>query len=158
MKQEDYKMFVKKHDRQVGIYKPTETYKEKREKRLDSVPEKVLFMAQALIDNNIEFQVLECLCKSRKKVTAMLTDLYIPKYNIAMRYVDMDDEESVALSQIFFNMMKQRSYPFFIRSNESEDFLLEKLTNCIKDSPNHGKSGFGKKYVLVPQKRKRIAR
>lgn len=156
MIQEDYKMLVKKHDRQVGIYKTTEKYKEKREGKLENVPEKVLFMAQYLIDNGIDFQTLECMCTKFSKPIAMMTDIYIPKYNIAMRYVDMEDENSYNLSQIYFRIMKNKSFPFFIRSNESEEFLIDKFHQCIKDTTIHKKSGIGGKYILVKQKRKRI--
>lgn len=158
MKQEDYRLYIKRHDRHVGIYKPTEEYKDKRDSRLNNVPYSVLSIAEWLIDNNIEFQALETITTRNRKVLPMMTDIYIPEYNIAMRYVDMDDEKSVEASNVYFQLMKIKSYPFFIRSNETEGFLLEKLQNCIKDFGSRKKSGLGKRYVLTPQKRKRIVR
>lgn len=153
---DELKKFVKRHDRKVGIYKQTIPVKGKRSLRLDNVPEKVLFIADWLIENNIDFQVLEAITREKKKSIPMLTDIYIPKYNIAMRYVDTDSKESVVFSNIYFKLMRGKSFPFFIRSNETNEFLIEKLKNCMNDFGKVNKTGLGKKYTLVIQKRKRI--
>ena len=157
MELEEFKSWVRNHDKHIGIYKSTLAYKEHRAERLDSFPFKALSVAQWLIGHGIDFNVLEALCTKNRKPIALLTDIYIPEYKIAIRYVDEEKYSSRYKAQCFYNFMKYKSFPLFIRSTESDEFILEKLQNCMKDLHKYKKMGLvGNLYELVPQKRARF--
>lgn len=52
--------------------------------------------------------------------------LYVEKYRIAVRLSDENDQN-------FFYKTRKYYHPFFIRDNESTEFVIEKMQNCIRD-------------------------
>ena len=74
-----------------------------------------------LTENGIEF------VENRWSRSAKMTiDLYVWKYRIYVHISDENDDE-------FFNRTKGHTHPFFIRDNETVEFVIEKMQNCILD-------------------------
>ena len=70
-----------------------------------------------LSENNIEF-------KENHVTRAGLTmSLWVPKLFIAIHVGDDPDS-------VFYKKTYKWCHPFYIRSNETQDFVLEKLQNC----------------------------
>ena len=57
--------------------------------------------------------------------TGLCIDLYLPTQNIAVHMSDGGN-------QIFYNRSCGDYKPFFIRSNDSTDFVIEKMQNCLE--------------------------
>lgn len=72
-----------------------------------------------LRENKIEFK--ENFIMAKLKI-----DLWVPKLCIA---IHIDDEDSGAFYKKTFRWCK----PFFIRENETKEFVLEKIQNCAFD-------------------------
>ena len=51
-------------------------------------------------------------------------DLMVTKHNVAVHLSDKND-------QMFFKQCRHFYHPFFIRDNESIEFIIEKMQNCI---------------------------
>lgn len=62
--------------------------------------------------------------KFNGKMKTCAPDLYIPKHRIMVKVSDEHD-------QPFYNEVKFRYHPLFIRETESGEFTLEKLQNLI---------------------------
>lgn len=72
-----------------------------------------------LTENNIRFAMDAPI----KKYTVAL---WIKKYRILVHLSDAHDQD-------FYNAVKRSFKPFFIREEESKEFVLEKMQNCIID-------------------------
>lgn len=159
MDREEFKAFVKKNDRLVGIMPKTKALAmDRRNQFIENVPQKVLDVVEYLIEKDVEFHVYELLTRPKKKKgkprqVGLLTTIYIPKYRIAMRYVDDSREIDQSKATVFFKTYKKMMYPFFIRESETVEFLHEKVDNCIKLAEENPKT-FVLPY-LVPEKQKR---
>ncbi len=85
--------------------------------------EKFEELKKFLIENKVKFRENVVLkhCKSEVKAA-----LLVKPYNIA---VHVSNEQDAA----FYDSTKRKYKPFFIRENESKDFIIEKMKNCIID-------------------------
>ena len=98
-----------------------------------------------LRENNLNFEENH-FSKSRK----INIDLVVYPYRIAVHLSDDKDRE-------FFNKTKRHYHPFFIRDNESEEFVLEKMQNCIIDEMKKIQERFNKANEKpAEKKRKRV--
>lgn len=75
------------------------------------------FLAKNKIDFSENVNLLSC----KKKTIA---DIYIKKLRIVVHASDGNDQE-------FYEKVKKWYKPFFIRESESDEFLVEKMQNCI---------------------------
>ena len=80
----------------------------------------------------------------RTKKLAVMPDLYIPKHKIMVKLSDENDQK-------FFNAVKFRYHPLFIRDNETSEFIIEKMQNLIIDIMNF-KQRLYQKMVSKKQK------
>ena len=53
-------------------------------------------------------------------------DIWIAKYRIAIRKSQPDDQE-------FYKIICKKYKPFFVRPDDTEEFSLEKIQNCLKE-------------------------
>ena len=97
-----------------------------------------------LKENNLKFEV-DHFSKSRK----IKIDLVVYPYRIAVHLSDENDK-------VFFNKTKRHYHPFFIRDNESEEFVLEKMKNCIIEEMKKHHQVRLDKEPIVEKKRKRV--
>jgi hypothetical protein len=99
-----------------------------------------------LTENNLNFE--ENHFSKSKKINI---DLVVYPYRIAVHLSDDTDKE-------FFNKTKRHYHPFFIRDNETEDFVLEKMQNCIiEEMKKHHQVRVDKQpEPVVEKKRKRV--
>lgn len=81
--------------------------------------QKLEAVKEFLTKNNIRFTKD---CPIKKYTIA----LWIKKYHILVHLSDAHDQD-------FYNAVKRSFKPFFIRDNESKEFVLEKMQNCIID-------------------------
>ena len=63
--------------------------------------------------------------KTDKKFDVLI-DIWIAKYRIAIRKSQEDD-------QVYYKKIWKKYKPFFVRPNETVDFTLEKIKNCIEE-------------------------
>lgn len=70
-----------------------------------------------LTENNIEFM------EDHVTRAGLKMDLWVPKLFIAVHVSDNKDD-------VFYKKTYKWCHPFFIRSSETKDFVLEKLQNC----------------------------
>lgn len=81
--------------------------------------QKLKVLKAFLTENGFEYQ------ENRwSRSSKLMVDLYVRKYRIAVHISDDTDEE-------FFKRTKYNKHPFFIRDNESADYVVEKMQNCI---------------------------
>ena len=107
--------------------------------------EKLKALIAFLTENNLNFE--ENHFSRSKKINI---DLVVYPYRIAVHLSDDKDRE-------FFNKTKRHYHPFFIRDNESEEFVLEKMQNCIIDEMKKIHERFNKANEKpVEKKRKRV--
>ena len=107
--------------------------------------EKLEAVKAFLTENNLNFEENH-FSKSRK----INIDLVVYPYRIAVHLSDDTD-------RVFFNKTKRHYHPFFIRENESVDFVLEKMQNCIIDEMKKVQERFNKANEKpVEKKRKRV--
>jgi hypothetical protein len=99
-----------------------------------------------LRENNLNFEENH-FSKSRK----INIDLVVYPYRIAIHFSDDKDRE-------FFNKTKRHYHPFFIRDIESEEFVLEKMQNCIIEEMKKRQQALmeKKEESSVEKKRKRV--
>lgn len=146
-------------DKRQGNFPMTLAQKERRMQKIENIPDKVLMVVSWLHENNIKFYLYELLHKPiETKINKhyMFADIYLPEHQIVMRYVDEKDEVSVAKCKWFFGTFKNRSYPMFIRSGESDDFIIDKIKRTIKKSAVRRDCSFNRKIVPVIKKRPRM--
>lgn len=81
--------------------------------------EKLEALKAFLRENDLEYEenFKSKLCK---------VDLMVTKHNIAVHLSDKDDQK-------FFLQCRRFHHPFFIRDDESLEFIIEKMQNCIID-------------------------
>lgn len=107
--------------------------------------EKLEAVKAFLIENNLNFE--ENHFSRSKKINI---DLVVYPYRIAVHLSDDTDK-------VFFNKTKRHYHPFFIRDNESVDFVLEKMQNCIIDEMKKIQERFNKANDKpAEKKRKRV--
>lgn len=81
--------------------------------------EKLEALKAFLSENNLDYE-------DNYKAKVADIDLLVTKHSIAVHLSDKHDQE-------FFNKTKYHYKPFFIRDEETVDFILEKMQNCIID-------------------------
>jgi hypothetical protein len=107
--------------------------------------EKLEAVKAFLTENNLNFE--ENHFSRSKKINI---DLVVYPYRIAVHLSDDTD-------RVFFNKTKRHYHPFFIRDNESEEFVLEKMQNCIIDEMKKIQERFNKANDKpAEKKRKRV--
>lgn len=143
-------------DKKQGNFKYTqhEEFKEKRLKRLEKFTPTTIAFIEYLKQWNVPFHLCEVL-HSRRQKHRITTDIFIPNANIVIRQVNVEDEKDVQKANSYFEAMKKNYYPFFIRSNETYEFILEKFNNCLIKADKKPMEGFAKVKIIKP-KRPRI--
>lgn len=137
-----------------GCFKTTlkEKYKMKRLVRLSKFTEVTHEVIKTLKTWGIPFTLCEVIHSwhQRQRIT---TDIFIPYANIVIRQYNVDDEIECQKQQSFYCAMFRNFYPFFIRSNETKEFVIEKLMNALQKANKKPQIGFGKhtKFVEPPK-------
>lgn len=81
--------------------------------------EKLEALKAFLRENNLEYE-------ENFKSKFCNVDLMVTKHNVAVHLSDQNDQK-------FFKQCRHFYHPFFIRDNESIEFIIEKMQNCIID-------------------------
>lgn len=82
-------------------------------------------------------------CKTRLGV---IMDLEVVKFRIAVHVSDETDDD-------FFKNTRRRYKPFFIREEESMEFIIEKMQNCICDVMMQRQKNFERKNAKADEKK-----
>ena len=93
--------------------------------------EKFEHLKSFLRENGIDF------VEKHVSGTGVVIDLRVKKYNIAVHLSDEHDQE-------FYMKLRKLYHPFFIREEESPEFIIEKMQNCILDIMNGRQRKFEK--------------
>lgn len=155
----ELKELVYAQDKNVGNFEETknEAYKMKRIQRMAKFNEKTHKVIETLQKWGLPFTLCEIIHgkKQRHRIT---TDIFIPDANVVIRQVDMNDEVEVSKANLFFKSMRANFYPMFIRSTDSEEFVITKLQNVLLKANQKPMKGFSKiKFIkYVKPKRPRI--
>lgn len=146
---------------EVGSFKETrrEKYQERRINRLSKFTPKMQLVIDTLTLWGLRFTLCEIL-HSPKQSQRITTDIFVPDANIVIRQVDVDDEIEMSKCQLYYNSMKACYYPLFVRSNETEDFIITKMNNLVCKAMETPRQGFKFVKFLPPkrEKRKRVIR
>lgn len=104
--------------------------------------EKLEALKAFLTENNFEFEENHFSRNNR-----IVIDLYVKKLRIAVHLSDDKDDW-------FFKITKRNYHPFFIRENDTADFVIEKMQNCIiEEMTKLQKSFVGQQQAKENQKR-----
>lgn len=157
MTEDDLMSLMLRQDEKVGNYKETQRKDMflKRLNRLSKFTEVTQAVIKELQDRNIKFTLAE-LIYTKSMWCHITTDIYLPELNVIIRQVDCSDPKEVDKGQKYYFYNKGAFYPFFIRSTETKDFVLEKLNNLLEKAMQHPKKGY-KDVHFIPRKRKRIS-
>ena len=160
MEFEQLKDLMKEQNERYGYYKTSmfEKYQERRLNRLKKFTDITKKVIQTLQEWGLPFTLCE-LIHSHKQSQRVTTDIFIPYGNIIMRQVDTSDKVDVEKAQKLFDCTKANFYPFFIRDNESEDFVMMKLQDVLRKADALPQRGFRNvKFVDLTKKKKRRPR
>ena len=111
--------------------------------------EKLEGLKAFLTENGISFKENTNYCKD------VLIDVFLPDFGIAVHVSDDADQD-------FFRRTKRRYRPFFVREEESVEFIIEKMQNCISDIMMKRQKTFEKNNrredvkAEEPKRRKRV--
>lgn len=127
----------------VGLFKEDrkEKYKNKRLVRLSKFTEVTHSVIETLQAWGIPYTIANII-HSKRQLHRITTDIFIPYANVVIRQVDVDDEIDLQKQNVYYNCMKRNFYPFFIRSSESQAFVMEKLMNIIQKANEKPQIGF----------------
>lgn len=127
----------------VGLFKDDrkEKYKNKRLVRLSKFTEVTHSVIETLQAWGIPYTIANII-HSKRQLHRITTDIFIPYANVVIRQVDVDDEIDLQKQNVYYNCMKRNFYPFFIRSSESQAFVMEKLMNIIQKANEKPQIGF----------------
>lgn len=130
-------------EKKVGLFKDDrkEKYKNKRLVRLSKFTEVTHSVIETLQAWGIPFTLCNII-HSKRQLHRITTDIFIPYANVVIRQVDVDDEIDLQKQDLYYDRMKRNFYPFFIRSNESKEFVLMKLMNVIQKANEKPQVGF----------------
>lgn len=95
--------------------------------------EKLKVLENFLKENNIVFKK-DIYCKGQH------LHIFIPEHKICVRISDRYD-------QLFYYKIRRKMHPLFIRSNETPEFIVEKMQNLIIDLMQKKQKEFEKKGV-----------
>lgn len=153
---QELKAIMEETDKKYGNFPDTklEENKVKRIRRLANFTPITHKVIETLRSYGLPYTLCEVL-HSNKQKQRVTTDIFIPNANIVMRQVDINDEIEVSKAQSFYRFLGRNFHPFFIRSNEKEDFVLMKLNNCLSKANKEVRNGF-KGVKQVKPKRPRI--
>lgn len=150
----ELKQIMYEQQAKVGCFKETkkEEYKNKRLMRLAKFTEVTHEVIKTLKMWGIPFTLCEVIhsWKQRQRIT---TDIFIPYANIVIRQYNVDDEIECQKQKSFYCAMFRNYYPFFIRSNETKEFVIEKLMNALQKANKTPQIGFGKRTKFVEPKK-----
>lgn len=127
----------------VGLFKDDrkEKYKNKRLVRLSKFTEVTHSVIETLQAWGIPYTIANII-HSKRQLHRITTDVFIPYANVVIRQVDMDDEIDLQKQSVYYSCMKMNFYPLFIRSNESKEFVIEKLMNVLQKANAKPQRGF----------------
>lgn len=139
----ELKQIMNEQQQTVGLFKDDrkEKYKNKRIIRLSKFTEVTHEVIKNLKLWGIPFTLCNIL-HSKHQLHRITTDIFIPYANIVIRQVDVDDEIDLNKQSTYYSCMKMNFYPLFIRSNESKDFVIEKLMNVLQKANAKPQRGF----------------
>lgn len=152
----ELKQIMEETDKKYGNFPDTklEENKQKRIRRLANFTPITHKVIETLQSYGLPFTLCEVL-HSKKQRHRVTTDIFIPNANIVMRQVDINDEIEVSKARTFYKFLGRNFHPFFIRSNEKEEYVLMKLNNCLLKANKEVRNGF-KGVKQVKPKRPRI--
>lgn len=152
---QELKNIMYEQQEKFGCYQETkqEKYRTKRLMRLAKFTEVTHFVIAALKKWGLPFTLCEII-HSNKQRQRITTDIFIPNANIVIRQCDSDSDIDKSKQQSYFMAMKAQFYPFFIRPNETKEFVMMKLTNTLMKANENPKNGFKKVKFIEPKKPK----
>lgn len=152
----ELKQIMEETDKKYGNFPDTklEENKQKRIKRLANFTPITHKVIETLQSYGLPYTVCEVI-HSKKQRHRVTTDIFIPNANIVMRQVDINDEIEVSKARTFYKFLGRNFHPFFIRSNEKEEYVLMKLNNCLLKANKEVRNGF-KGVKQIKPKRPRI--
>lgn len=152
---QELKSLMKEQQEKIGCFKDTkkEEYNTKRISRLAKFTEVTHSVIETLKLWGIPFTLCEVL-HSKKQRHRITTDIFIPNANIVIRQVDVNDEEDLSKQNLYYQCMKKNFFPFFIRSNETLEFVMKKLMSVIKKANKRPQIGFSSYKFVEPPKEK----
>lgn len=153
---QELKAIMEETDKKYGNFPETklEENRLKRIHRLANLDKKSHAIIEKLQLWGLPFTLCEVI-RSKKQKHKITTDLFIPNANIVIRQVNMSDDIERSKAKCFYHFMKANFHVFFVRSTETEDFVLMKLHNCIMKANECPAKGFNGVKQDKP-KRKRI--
>lgn len=152
----ELKQIMEETDKKYGNFPDTklEENKQKRIRRLANFTPITHKVIETLQSYGLPFTLCEVL-HSKKQRHRVTTDIFIPNANIVMRQVNINDEIEVSKARTFYKFLGRNFHPFFIRSNEKEEYVLMKLNNCLLKANKEVRNGF-KGVKQIKPKRPRI--
>lgn len=150
---QELKAIMYEKQEKVGLFKDDrrEKYKNKRLVRLSKFTEVTHSVIETLQAWGIPYTIANII-HSKRQLHRITTDIFIPYANVVIRQVDMDDEVDLQKQDLYYDRMKRNFYPFFIRSNESREFVIEKLMNVIQKANENPQRGFKNyKFIEAPK-------
>lgn len=88
---------------------------------MGSIDENIRAIMQWLDDNEYEYKI-----NVKDKKFGVHIDIWLAKYRIAIRKSRDDDQD-------FYLKVCKKYKPFFVRPDESVEFSVEKITNCLEE-------------------------
>ena len=149
----ELKEIMYEQQEKVGLFKDDrkEKYKNKKLVRLSKFTEVTHSVIETLQAWGIPFTIANII-HSKRQLHRITTDVFIPYANVVIRQVDMNDEIDLQKQDLYYDRMKRNFYPFFIRSNESREFVMMKLMNVIQKANENPQRGFKNyKFIEAPK-------
>ena len=154
---DEFKRLMNRLDRTQGNFKQTLKQKERREWRLERLPQLVLDFAEECKKRGYKIMLLEYPYNKERKY---FVDIYLPEYKIAVFTWTPSAERSCSKRTYVYNSFCRYVNPFFLDLDKNDlQHELWKLENCIQYEKNrpYPRKGFSNKIVFDPTKqRKRI--
>lgn len=140
---QEIKQIMIEQQKKIGCFKDTkdEKYQVKRIGRIAKFTDITASVIESLKAWGIPFTLCEVL-HSKKQKHRITTDIFIPYANIVIRQVDMNEEVDLLKKNVYYECMKKNFYPIFIRSNETQAFVMEKLMNTLQKANKKPQKGF----------------
>lgn len=157
MTKEEFKELVASMDKRQGNFKRTkeEYFWNKRQKKIEDVPEIMLQVVERLVEQGITFYVFENVFK-KDTSTNMMCDIVLPDEHICFRYYDVDDEISTSKAASFYKYHNPQFHVIMMRSNETIEFIIdEKFKNVLVKAKEIKKPDYYSRNIQKP-KRARI--
>lgn len=154
MTTEEALLHCKQQDRICGTFEQTQQRWESREKRIREFRGTTLQFIEYMKENGIRHTLCDYIRKEgRKPISNIMADIFLPDYNIVMRQAYIKGEGRY--SKMYASLCRPFYYLFYIRRDETLDFLIIKLKDCIEKANKTPRTGYPNLKIVKP-KRKRF--